>query len=86
MIRRTTNFGAYEAERIARLPRWRRLASTALRIALLGVAVALAGLFLFPSKAAHAGRSCDVRKPTTESSAKGLPHAGLAGTSTLLAL
>jgi hypothetical protein len=72
VIRRTTNFGPYEAERIARIPRWRRVLWAALRIALLALAVTLAGLFLFPTTPAHAGRSCEPHKPTPELIVKGM--------------
>lgn len=66
-----TNFGAYDDEEALRLPRWQRafrgLAQTALMVA----AVVLAGLFLFPI-AAHAGRSCEVVKPTPALIIKGM--------------
>ena len=72
MIRRITNFGSYEADRAAKVPRWQRVLWAALRIVLLALAVSLAGLFLFPSKPAHAGRSCETHKPTAESIVKGM--------------
>ncbi|MBC7393399.1 MAG: hypothetical protein H7340_08685 [Variovorax sp.] len=54
MIRRITNFASYEADRAAKVPRWQRVLWAALRIVLLALAVSLAGLFLFPTKPAHA--------------------------------
>ena len=65
MIRRITNFGSYETERGAKVPRWRRVSWAALRIALLALAVSLAGLFVFPSGPAHAGPPCKTHEPTT---------------------
>ena len=72
MIRRVTNFGSYEPDGVAKVARWRRVLWSALRIALLALAVSLAGLFLFPAKPAHAGRSCETRKPTPEMIIKGM--------------
>ena len=48
MSRTPTNFGPYEHEYKARVPRRRRLIKLALQLAVVAVAVTLAGLFLFP--------------------------------------
>ncbi len=78
MIRRITNFGSYETERGVKVPRWRRVSWAALRIALLALAVSLAGLFLFPSGPAHAGRPCETHEPTTHKLDLKTPLEGLA--------
>lgn len=56
MSKATTNFGPYDREYQARVPRERRLLKGILQVLLMLAAVILAGLFLFPLNA-HSGRS-----------------------------
>ena len=57
--------------RQAKAPRWRGRVRAALRAALLAAAVALAGLFLFPTRS-HAGRSCEQARPTAQQVQQGM--------------
>lgn len=72
MSPRITHFGRYDARQVDHLSRWERLLQSALRLALLALIVVLGGLFLLPSPAAHAGRSCEPHKPTPELIVKGM--------------
>ena len=71
MRRLPTNFGDYEAEYRRRVPRMRRWLRAVLQMVAAALAVVLAGLFLFPINA-HAGRSCEERKPDPASIIQGL--------------
>ncbi|HEY2256550.1 MAG TPA: hypothetical protein VGI11_13010 [Variovorax sp.] len=57
--RTPTNFGPYEHEYKARVSRSRRLLRIALQLALVAVAVILAGVFLFPMTGNEAALSSD---------------------------
>lgn len=71
MSRTPTNFGLYEEEK-SHGSRSRRLLKGILQAALTVLAVVLAGLFLFPLSAAHAGRSCEQARPGVASVTKGM--------------
>ena len=60
---RRTNFGPYEDEALASVPRLRRWLRTVVQALVLVALVVLASIFLFPLPA-HAGRSCEARPPT----------------------
>ena len=67
-----TNFGDYDDfGRQTATSSWRWRLRVALRIALLAAAVVLAGLFLFPAEA-HAGRSCELARPTARQVQQGM--------------
>ncbi|VTU13325.1 hypothetical protein SRS16CHR_00533 [Variovorax sp. SRS16] len=71
MKRIPTNFGPYEAEDEACVPRSLRLLKTTLQLAATVAAVILASIFLFPLNA-HAGRSCEQVRPSAAAIAKGM--------------
>jgi hypothetical protein len=65
-----TNFGPYENEYRARVPRQRRLLGIALQLALVAIGVVLAGFFLFPMSAPiNDGFSDQVELPARAASA-----------------
>ncbi len=67
----STHFGSCDEEDALRMPRWKRALRELAQIALVATAVVLAGVFLFPIQA-HAGRSCEVVKPTPTLIMKGM--------------
>jgi hypothetical protein len=71
MRRAPTNFGPYEIEYRARVSRPRRMLRAMLQVFAAAAAIVLAGLFLFPLSA-HAGRSCEERRPDVASIVKGM--------------
>lgn len=73
MSRTPTNFGPYEHEYKARVPRRSRLLKLALQLALVAVAVTLAGLFLFPMSKPQGGGV--EREPTVPETSAETPAA-----------